>query len=102
MTALMAKPDRGTLRYRVHLVGKGWLPWVENYTDFAGIRGKTIDAVQMQLLNVTGYEVMYRVSPSANKGWYGWCTGLTDPSGDGYAGVLGKPIDCIQVKIVKK
>jgi hypothetical protein len=56
----------------------------------------------MQLLNVTGYEVMYRVSPSANKGWYGWCTGLTDPSGDGYAGVFGKPIDCIQVKIVKK
>lgn len=102
MTALMAKPDKGTLRYRVHLVGKGWLPWVENYTDFAGIRGKAIDAVQMQLLNVKGYEVQYRVSPSSNKGWYGWCTGLTDASGDGYAGVFGNPIDCIQVKIVKK
>lgn len=102
MTAFMAKPDKGTLRYRVHLVGKGWLPWVENYADYAGIRGKNIDAVQMQLLNVTGYEVQYRVSPSANKGWYGWCTGLTDASGDGYAGVFGNPIDCIQVKIVKK
>ena len=102
MTALMAKPEKGTLRYRVHLVDKGWLPWVENYADFAGIRGKAIDAVQMQLLNVTGYEVQYRVSPSASKGWYGWCTGLTDASGDGYAGVFSKPIDCIQIKIVKK
>jgi hypothetical protein len=102
MTALMAKPDKGKLKYRVHLVGKGWLPWVENYTDFAGIRGKAIDAVQMQLQGVAGYEVQYRVSSVASKGWYGWCTGLTDASGDGYAGVFGKPIDCIQVKIVKK
>ena len=45
---------------------------------------------------------MYRVSPSASKGWYGWCTGLSDATGDGYAGVIGKPIDCIQIKIVKK
>lgn len=102
MTALMAKPDKGTLKYRVHLVGKGWLPWVENYADFAGIRGKAIDAVQMQLNGVSGYEVQYRVSPANSKTWYGWCTGLTDATGDGYAGVFGKPIDCIQVKIVKK
>jgi hypothetical protein len=102
MTALMAKPTKGTLKYRVHLVGKSWLPWVTNYTDYAGIHGKNIDAVQMQLVGVEGYEVQYRVSPSANKGWYGWCTGLTNATGDGYAGVFGKPIDCIQIKIVKK
>ncbi len=102
MTALMAKPDLGTLRYRVHLVGKGWLPWVENYEDYAGNKGKAIDAVQMELVGVPGYAVQYRVSPSASKGWYGWCTDLTDATGDGYAGVFGKPIDCIQVKIVKK
>ena len=102
MTALRAKPDKGTLKYRVHLVGKDWLPWVENYADFAGIRGKAIDAVQMQLNGVSGYEVQYRVSPANSKTWYGWCTGLTDATGDGYAGVFGKPIDCIQVKIVKK
>lgn len=102
MTAVLAKPDKGTLRYRVHLVGGGWLPWVENYTDYAGVRGKAIDAVQMQLLNVIGYEVQYRVSPTSGKNWYGWCTGLTDATGDGYAGVFGKPIDCIQIKIVEK
>ena len=107
MTALMAKPDKGTLKYRVHLVGgKGnksrWLPWVENDRDYAGNKGQKIDAVQMQLLGVEGYEVKYRVSPASGTKWYGWCTGLTDATGDGYAGVFGKPIDCIQMKIVKK
>ena len=102
MTALMAKSSKGSLYYRVHLVGKGWLPWVENYKDYAGIRGKAIDAVQMQLVGADNYEVQYRVSPSTNKGWYGWCTGLKDATGDGYAGVFGKAIDCIQIKIVKK
>ena len=109
MTSLMAKPDKGKLRYRVHLLKEQrWLPWVDGYNKndtkngYAGNKGKAIDAVQMELVGVEGYEVMYRVSATANKGWYGWCTNLTDASGDGYAGVFGKPIDCIQVKIVKK
>lgn len=101
MTALIAKPTKGTLEYRVHLQGGGWLPFVRNDEDHAGVRGKAIDAVQMRLVGVEGYEVQYRVSPTANKGWYGWCTGFKDATGDGYAGVFGKPIDCIQIKIVK-
>lgn len=102
MTALMAKLSRGSVKYRVHLVSKGWLPWVTDYSDFAGIRGNAIDAVQMQLVGLDGYEIQYRVSPVHNEGWYGWCKGLTDKTGDGYAGVFGNPIDCIQAKIVKK
>jgi hypothetical protein len=101
MTALMAKTTKGTLKYRVHLLGGGWLPWVAGYEDHAGVRGKTIDAVQMKLEDAEGYEVKYRVSPTANNGWYGWCTGTKDATGDGYAGVFGKPIDCIQIKVVK-
>jgi hypothetical protein len=103
MTALMAKPDKGTLLYRVHLQKeKRWLPWVKNYEDYAGNIGEAIDAVQMELIGADGYEVMYRVSPSASNGWYSWCTGLKNAEGDGYAGSFGKPIDCIQIKIVKK
>lgn len=101
MTALMARTNVGRLRYRVHLLSGGWLPWVTGYDDFAGVRGKPIDAVQMILDGVPGYQVQYRVSPAAAKGWYGWCTALEDPVGDGYAGVMGKPIDCIQVRVVK-
>lgn len=101
MTALIAKPDSGILRYRVHLKADGrWLPWVQNDSDYAGNIGEPIDAVQMVLEGVDGYQVQYRVS--AGSRWYGWCTGLTDKSGDGYAGVFGKAIDRIQIKIVKK
>lgn len=102
MTALMAKPSVGSVKYRVHLLGGKWLPWVVDDTDHAGVRGKAIDAVQMQLLDADGYEVQYRVSPKVNGGWYCWCTGLSDKTGDGYAGVFGKAIDCVQIKIVKK
>lgn len=101
-TAIMANPTHGTLWYRVHLLGKGWLPWVKNDTDFAGVRGKAIDALQMKFEGVDGYDIRYRVSPAHNQGWYGWCVGLTDATGDGYAGVLGKPIDCVQMQLVKK
>lgn len=101
-TAILANPTHGTLTYRVHLLGKGWLPWVKNDTDFAGVRGKAIDALQMKFEGVEGYDIRYRVSPAHNQGWYGWCVGLTDATGDGYAGVLGKPIDCVQMELVKK
>ncbi len=103
MTALLAIPDKGTLKYRVHLKkDKRWLPWVENGKDHAGNFGEEIDAVQMQLLGVDGYEVRYRVSAAGNNKWYGWCEGLTDKTGDGYAGVFGKAVDCIQCEIVRR
>lgn len=103
VTALMARATRGIIQYRVHLLDKNvWLPWVENYEDYAGNKGQKIDAVQMRLIGADGYEVKYRVSPSGNKGWYGWCVGLSDKTGDGYAGVFGQPVDCVQVEIVRK
>ncbi len=100
-SAVQARPTVGSLKYRVHLLGGGWLPFVVDDTDHAGVRGRAIDAVQMQLVGADGYEVQYRVSPVHNGGWYGWCTGYTDKTGDGYAGVFGKPIDCIQMRIVR-
>lgn len=99
-TALLVKPDKGLLRYRVHLLEeKRWLPWVSNAEDYAGNIGQEIDAIQMELLNVEGYQVKYRVSPKNSKKWYLWCNGLSDGTGDGYAGVFGVPIDCIQIYI---
>ena len=111
MTALAARSTKGTLTYKVHIIdGKNsrWLPWVSdcNKNDakrgYAGIKGKKIDAVQMKLEGAEGYQVKYRVSPAKSKNWYGWCLGTTDATGDGYAGVFGNPIDCIQIDIVKK
>jgi len=102
MTALQAVPTKGTLRYRAHLLGKGWLPWVVNDKDFAGIRGKAIDAVQMELTELAGYQVRYRVSAAKTNKWYGWCVGKTDKTGDGYAGVFGQAIDRVQMEIITK
>ena len=111
MTALTAKSTVGTLKYRVHVIdGKKsrWLPWVtgcninDNNNGYAGIKGKSIDAVQMTLEGTKDYMVKYRVSPVNAKTWYGWCTNATNSAGDGYAGVFGQPIDCIQMEIIKK
>lgn len=108
MTALAAKSSVGTLKYRVHIKGKGWLSWITAYNikdskkGYAGIKGKEIDAVQMTLEGTKDYAVKYRVSPKKSKSWYGWCTNLENNAKDGYAGVFGQPIDCIQIQIVKK
>lgn len=107
MTGLMVKPTQGIVRYRVHIIdGKKsrWLAWVDNYEDYAGIKGKKIDGVQMDLVGLDDYEIKYRVSPVDSNGYYDWVSGssATNPKGSQYAGILGKAIDCIQIDIVKK
>jgi hypothetical protein len=108
MTALVAKSNVGTLKYRVHIKGKNWLSWISEYNikdainGYAGVKGKEIDAVQMVLEGTDEYAVRYRVSPKNSKTWYGWYTNLKGSGNDDYAGVFGKPIDCIQIEIVKK
>jgi hypothetical protein len=100
-TALMARSSVGVLKYRVHILGGDWTGWELNDNGYVGVRGKAIDAVQAHLCGVNGYEVKYRVSSANKTRWYGWCVGETDQTGDGYAGVFGDPIDCIQMKIEK-
>lgn len=38
------------IKYRVHLLNGDWLPWVYDDTDYAGIRGKTIDAIETEIV----------------------------------------------------
>lgn len=49
---LVSCPGR-QVRYRVHTIGKGWLPWVTGYGDgadgYAGWYGYAIDAVQIYI-----------------------------------------------------
>ena len=101
----MIKPTHGTIKYRVHLKKENrWLPWVENYNDYAGNKGKEIDGVQMYLVGLDEYEIRYRVSPVDSNGYYDWVKGsaAAAPKGSEYAGMFGKAIDCIQIDIVKK
>lgn len=37
----------GRIKYRVHTRGGSWLPWVYENTDYAGVFGRDIDAIQV-------------------------------------------------------
>ena len=102
ISGFAAKASKGTLKYRVHTKNGKWLSWVSKYdinnwdTGCAGIKGVIIDAIQMKLEGVSGYEVRYRVSTTSNSSYLPWVTGTSD-----YAGIFGSAIDCVQAEIVK-
>jgi N-acetylmuramoyl-L-alanine amidase len=50
----------------------------------------------MKLINLSGYHVQYRVSVIGSIGFLPWVTDLND-----YAGIKGKKIDKVQIRIVK-
>ena len=97
---LAIKSSKGYVKYRVHIKGGGWLSWItkcdiNNWsTGCAGLKTQDIDAIQMELVNCPGYKIQYRVSPRGKNTYYSWVTGLED-----YAGVIGKPIDKVQIRI---
>lgn len=51
---LVGAPKGKKIRYRVHVIGKGWLDWITNYgsgnNGYAGWYGYTIDAVQIEVI----------------------------------------------------
>ena len=102
VSALEVRPSCGTVEYRVHQLGGGWLAWVDSRKSHAGVRGKPIDALQMRLKGAEGYDIRYRVTSQKTADWHQWCTGLTDSTGDGYAGVFGSAIDGVQMEIVQR
>lgn len=107
ISGIVAKASKGALRFRVHLSGGRWLGWIEDYNindwnkGVAGIKGRSIDAIQMELVGVPGYQVRYRVSPINNNRYLNWITGWRENSSMGYAGIFNQPIDRIQIEIVK-
>lgn len=77
-------------RVRVHDKNKNaWLPWVINRNDYAGNFGHPIDGIQIE-----GAE--YRVHLKQG-GWLPWVSKVDD-SADGFAGILGRDIDALQIR----
>ena len=89
----------GHVRYRVHLIGGSWLPWVTDRTDYAGIYGRKIDGVQIELIGNKEQFVEYRVSTTGSNEYLPWVRDYNNTNDDGYAGILGKSIDKLQVRI---
>lgn len=77
---------------------KKWLPEVRSYNEYAGNLGNKIDAVAVKSLD-PNVKLEYRVQLQKNKRWLPWVTGYnTKDSKNGYAGNIGEPICCIQIR----
>ena len=114
ITDVMIKPSKGTIKYRVHICGGGWLPYVTGYdandgnNGFAGDR-KPIDAVEVyyytpsDVAKTTGYlKAKYRVSPSYMVNYFDWQYDNETSNGqDGYAGSYGINLDKLQITLTK-
>lgn len=101
MVKIDGKPAK--IRARVRVLGGSWLSWVDGYdpsnyaNGYAGDGRKVIDGVQLKLVNMDGYEVAYRVCPVGSSNFLPWVYGVND-----YAGLRGKSIGKIEIKIIKK
>lgn len=111
IVGIAARVDRGELKYQVHTVGGGWLPYVTGYdwddavNGYAG-NGNVIDALRVyystpdDIVEEYGYKkAKYRVAP-VERDYYSWQHDDETSGGqDGYAGMFGKPIDRVQIVI---
>lgn len=105
ITDIAIKVSGGYIKYRVHIYKGNWLPYVTGFdcldaiNGYAG-NGKPIDAIEIILSNENNFKIEYRVSP-LGKEYYSWQTNNDKTGGqDGYAGLFGKKIDRVQMKIM--
>lgn len=94
----------GKVKYRVHVLGGKWLPyvtgfnWADPVNGYAG-NGKPIDAIEVIYIAPDGssQKAQYRVSP-VNGNYYDWqYNNETGGGQDGYAGSFGKKVDRFQL-----
>ena len=108
VTDLAVRVSAGSVKYRVHIKGGRWLPYVTgcNVNDavngYAG-NGLEIDAVEVYYYtpdSIRPYKkAKYRVAPVGGS-YYPWQYDNETGNGqDGYAGAFGKPIGKLQIVI---
>ena len=101
--AMVVKVNHGSIKYRVHTSQDGWLPYVTGYdrhnaaNGFAGIMGHAIDGVQIYYTTPAGetFQQAYYRSQTTKRA--GWLPAVRDDTG--FAGMLGEPLDRLQIKI---
>jgi hypothetical protein len=112
ITDVAIKVTRGRVKYRVHIKGGTWLPYVTGYSvndhenGYAGDK-KPIDAVEICYLTPEdvraghGYlRAKYCVAP-LNRTFYPYqYDNEQDEEQDGYAGAFGRPIDRFRMTLV--
>ena len=94
ITGLAIKVDKGSIRYRVHLKGKGWLPFVTGYdindfnNGFAGDIVNIIDCVECYYYTPNNIRPYKKAKYKVNDHPYQYDNEKTKGQ-DGYAGVMG-------------
>lgn len=108
ITDVAIETSVGTVKYRVHVKGRNWLPYVTGYNindhvnGYAG-NGKPIDAIEVYYSTpstIRPYKkAKYRISP-IRANYYSWQYDDETTNGqDGYAGLFGKTMDRLQIII---
>ena len=104
ITDIAIKVDRGTIRYRVHVKGGNWLPYVTGFdinnssTGYAG-NGKVIDAVEVYYFTPDDIRPYKKAKYKVNE--YPWqYDNEKDTRQDGYAGAFGVNVTKLQIEIV--
>lgn len=112
ITDVAIKVTKGKVKYRVHIKGGGWLPYVTGYNindhinGYAG-DGRAIDAIEIYYSTPSDYAkakgylcAKYRISPTNSSKYYDWQIDNNTGNGmDGYAGLIGKTIDKLQITL---
>ena len=101
--AFAVKVDKGSVKYRAHIKGSGWLPYVTGYdvnnfeNGYAG-DGRVIDAVEIYYYTPNDIRPFKRAKYKVNS--YDWQYDDEKTNNqDGYAGVFGVTATKLQVTI---
>ena len=106
ISGVAVKVSAGKLCYRVHLLNGDWLPWVSGYdikddiNGYAGIKGKVIDAIQVEFSGVGDYKATYRVRKQGKNKFMPYQHNTEhNTEQDGYAGLFDTKIDGLQITL---
>ncbi len=101
ITGLAIKVDKGSVKYRVHVKGGNWLPYVtgcninDSKNGYAG-NGKVIDAIEVYYYTPSDIRPYRKAKYKVNNYPYQYDNEKTNGQ-DGYAGVFG--VDAIKFQI---
>lgn len=107
--ALKIVLSSGSVQYRAHTTDGKWWDWITDsvgtgVNSYSGVIGRKIDAIQIKLIGdiAKTHNIKYRSSVVGSNGYLGWITGVNGSGAMSYSGILGKPIDKIQIYIEPK
>ena len=104
ITGVAIKVDKGSIKYRVHLKGKGWLSYVTGYNTndikngYAGTGKDIIDAIEVYYYTPDNIRPYKKAKYKVNNYPYQYDNEKNNEQ-DGYAGVFGVNVTKFQIVI---